>query len=229
LPATIGLLFSGGIDSAILLLDLVEHGHVVQPLYIDSQLHWQQAEFKAARKFLSTLASSAVRECVVLQLPLADVYGDHWSISGRDIPQAGTPDEAVCLPGRNPLLIIKARLWCQRHRIRQLALGSLGTNPFSDATADFFERFEDVLNQSDDGDVRLVRPFAELDKRQVMQLARPELIALSFSCLAPQGEYHCGRCNKCEERQAAFRLIDARDPTEYAAATIGSDARVKAP
>jgi 7-cyano-7-deazaguanine synthase len=138
-------------------------------------------------------------------------------MTGIGVPSADSPDDAVYLPGRNTLLIIKARLWCQQHDIGQLALGSLGTNPFADATTVFFDGFEGVLNQADSGHVRLLRPFASFDKRQVMRLARPELLGLTFSCLDPRGDLHCGRCNKCEERQMAFRLIDMEDPTKYAA------------
>ena len=68
----------------------------------------------------------------MLKLPLADIYGDHWSITGRNIPVAGTSDEAVYLPGRNAILIIKAALWCQLHGIKELALATLASNPFKD-------------------------------------------------------------------------------------------------
>jgi 7-cyano-7-deazaguanine synthase len=39
---------------------------------------------------------------------------------------------------------------------------------------------------------------------------------LTFSCLAPQGRRHCGRCNKCAERKRAFRQAGIPDPTKYA-------------
>ena len=38
----------------------------------------------------------------------------------------------------------------------------------------------------------------------------------TFSCLAPIDGRHCGRCNKCAERQAGFRAAGMRDPTQYA-------------
>jgi 7-cyano-7-deazaguanine synthase len=146
-------------------------------------------------------------------LPLADVYGDHWSITGRNIPEAGTPDEAVFLPGRNALLVIKAALWCQMHGIRELAIATLASNPFEDASDSFFAQMEQVFTATGPP-IRLVRPFAELSKQQVMELGRAFPLEFTFSCIAPQDGVHCGQCNKCDERQAAFRSIDRQDPIQ---------------
>ena len=56
-PSTprIGLLFSGGLDSAILLGHLLQGGSRVRPFYIDSNLVWQTAELKSTRRFLSAM------------------------------------------------------------------------------------------------------------------------------------------------------------------------------
>src|SRR5437868_4623769 len=110
---TIGVLTSGGLDSAILVGHLLSQGRRVQPFYIRSGLVWERAERAAARRFLQALKSPSLAELVTLELPLADLYAGHWSISGQGTPDAESPDEAVFLPGRNALLIIKAALWCQ--------------------------------------------------------------------------------------------------------------------
>jgi 7-cyano-7-deazaguanine synthase len=159
---------------------------------------------------------------VVLALPLADLYDDHWSITGRDVPQANEPDELVYLPGRNPLLVIKAHVWCRLHGMSQLALGSLASNPFADASDEFFRQFEAAMDHAVSGHVELVRPLAAMDKRGVMELGRRLPLGLTFSCLAPRGEMHCGRCNKCAERQRAFRDAGLADSTHYATARPAS-------
>jgi 7-cyano-7-deazaguanine synthase len=154
---------------------------------------------------------------VVLSLPLADLYGDHWSISGRNVPAADDVDERVYLPGHNPLLLIKANVWCRLHDVEQLALGVLAHNPFADATDAFFLPFAAAMDQAMSGTVELIRPLATMDKRQVMRRGDGAPLALTFSCLAPRGNTHCGTCNKCAERQRAFREAGIVDPTEYAA------------
>lgn len=212
----IGLLLSGGLDSGILLGRLLEQGHSVQPFYVRSQLVWEEVEQAALQGFLEAMASKRLAELVVLDMPLADVYEGHWSLSGEGTPGATSPAEAVYLPGRNALLVIKAAVWCQRHGIRRLALGVLASNPFADAGWKFFSDLQSALNVGLGSRLRIVRPFARLGKRRVMQLGRHLPLAKTFSCIAPMNGLHCGQCNKCAERRDAFELIGMRDPTVYA-------------
>jgi 7-cyano-7-deazaguanine synthase len=213
---TIGLLLSGGLDSAILLGHLLGQDRPVQPFYVRSHLTWEEAELAAARRFLAALARPALAGLIVLEMPLADVYEQHWSVTGRAVPDAASPDTAVYLPGRNALLAIKPMVWCCLHGIEELALAVLGSDSFHDASDDFFERFQSAMARAMDGGVRLVRPLARLEKRQGMELGRGLPLELTFSCIAPVDGRHCGRCNKCAERMAAFRAAAVRDPTAYA-------------
>lgn len=214
---TIGVLTSGGLDSAILVGHLLAQGRSVQPFYIRSQLVWERAELAAARCFLQDVSSPNLAELVTLELPLADLYEGHWSITGRGTPDANSPDEAVFLPGRNALLVIKAALWCQMHGIEELALAPLGTSPFADATPAFFNSLQTALSHNSDRPLRIVLPFANFNKRQVMALGRNLPLEHSFSCIAPWGDLHCGMCNKCAERKAAFAAAGMEDRTVYAA------------
>jgi len=220
---TIGLLVSGGLDSSILLAHLLQEGRRVQPFYVRCDLYWQAAELAALERFLLAVASPDLEKLVTFDLPLADVYQRHWSITGKGVPGADTPDEAVYLPGRNALLIIKAALWCQLNGINEIALAPLGSNPFPDATGDFFREFSAVLNRATNGHLQIVRPFAELHKRRVMELGRNAPLELTFSCIAPIDGLHCGTCNKCAERQTAFRDASMKDPTPYAKISSPSD------
>ena len=222
-PETIGLLLSGGLDSAILLGHLLDQGYRVQPFYVRSQMIWEQEELAAAGRYLAALASRRVEKLVVLEMPIADVYGDHWSLTGRGVPGAASPDAAVYLPGRNALLLIKAALWCQLHGIEQLALAVLRSNPFGDATAEFLADLAAALSRGTGSPIRFLRPLAELGKRQVMELGRRFPLQFTFCCIAPVAGLHCGRCNKCAERIDAFCQIGMDDPTQYACATTPLD------
>lgn len=213
-PSDIALLYSGGLDSSILLLNLLEDGRRVQPLYVQSGLIWEASELRACRRFLQAVACPQLAELVVLELPLADLYQDHWSVTGVGVPGADSPDEAVYLPGRNPLLAVKACVWCQLRGIEQLAIGCLGTSPFADASPEFFRQFQAVMDASLGGRLQIIRPLT--DKRRVMRDGRAAPLELTLSCLLPHGMAHCGQCNKCAERQAAFAAAGLVDPTHYA-------------
>src|SRR6185436_16048969 len=100
-----GLLLSGGIDSAVLLDQLLARGWQVVPFYVRTGCVWQASELDAIERFLAKLEQSAARgsrallDLVVFDMPVDDLYGDHWSLSGTDVPDEHTPDEAVYLPG----------------------------------------------------------------------------------------------------------------------------------
>ena len=194
---TTAILLSGGLDSSILLAYLLEQGADVQPVYVQSQLVWQSAELAAVQQFLAAVRGPRLRSLVTLELPLADLYQGHWSLTGQDPPPADTPDEAVFLPGRNALLIMKPAVWCQLRDIPQLALATLGTNPFADTSPAFFAGLETALNAGAARPLTILRPLSQMTKRQVMRLITGCPLELTFSCIAPQNGLHCGRCNKC--------------------------------
>jgi 7-cyano-7-deazaguanine synthase len=212
----IGVLASGGLDSCILISELLRQGRPVQPFYIRTNLIWEQAEALALGRYLQAVDSSNLRDLTLLELPLTDLYGRHWSTTGDDTPASDAPDEAVFLPGRNALLMVKAAVWCQLNGVRELALASLSTNPFEDATGQFFEHAQAMFNCYDGRPIRIVLPFSDLNKQQVVERGRDYPLELTFSCISPMDDEHCGRCNKCAERQRSFRDAGLEDPTCYA-------------
>jgi 7-cyano-7-deazaguanine synthase len=223
MPATdslsaVAVLISGGLDSGILLGHLLRQGSRVQPIYVRAGLHWESDEFRELKSFLAAMARDRLAPLVTLEMPMADVYGAHWSTTGRGVPDAETDDNAVYLPGRNAILIVKAAVWCRLNGIGQLALAVLGTNPFGDASPEFFGHLEAALEQALDGRMRIVRPFGAMAKSEVMELGRNLPLELTFSCIDPQAGLHCGRCNKCAERQEAFASAGMDDPTKYQSA-----------
>ena len=211
----LAVLISGGLDSAILLGDALRRLSVVHPVYIRCGLCWESTELVYLGRYLRALRCSALQPLTILDQPVQDLYGSHWSITGKDVPGPNSPDEAVFLPGRNMLLLAKSLLWCHLHEAPNLALGSLGTNPFPDASTTFFQGMENLANQSVHGSVRICLPFAGMEKSAVMHLGKGLPLQYSFSCIKPNQERHCGQCNKCAERRHAFATAGMTDPTDY--------------
>jgi 7-cyano-7-deazaguanine synthase len=148
-------------------------------------------------------------------MPVADLYAGHWSLTGRGVPGADTPDDAVYLPGRNVLLLAKAILWCHLRGVPAVALAPLEGNPFPDATPAFFRAYQDVVNGAVGGAVRVVQPYRGLSKAEVLVRGRDLPLERTFSCIRPAGGLHCGACNKCAERRHAFAAAGLPDRTRY--------------
>lgn len=212
------VLASGGLDSAILLHHLADEGGPIHPLFVRQGFAWERVEHLWLTRFLAAAPRPELRPAEVLVLPLADLYPEsHFGRSGA-VPAAGTPDEDCYLPGRNVTLLAKAAFRAADLGLPRIALGSLGSNPFPDATPTFFEKMGEALSLGLDHDLEIRAPFLELRKEEVLRLGRGLPLELTFSCMDPAGESHCGRCAKCHERRTAFRAAGVSDPTPYAAA-----------
>jgi len=212
----VAVLVSGGVDSAILVAEYLRQGVTVHPLYVQFGLAWEHTEEAHLRRFLDTLPELRRRPLVVLEAPVASLYDAHWSVSGEGVPDERTADDAVYLPGRNLLLLTPPSVWCAHHDVRVIALGTLKGNPFPDATDDFFGDFSALAARAMDVPLEVVTPFAQLAKTDVLELGRGLALEHTFSCIDPQQDRHCGRCNKCFERRSAFSASAIEDRTAYA-------------
>ena len=214
----VAVLASGGVDSSVLVADQSRRGEVVQPIYIRFGLAWEDAEEEHLRRFLGSLPPDCqARPLVALEFPVADVYGTHWSMSGGEVPDEGTPDSAVYLPGRNLLLLAKSSVWCALNDFGTVALGTLKANPFADSGAEFLDGMASLASLALDRPLAVKTPFAGSTKAEVLGRGRHLALELTFSCISPQGGEHCGRCNKCAERRRAFAASGLADRTAYAA------------
>ena len=210
------VLVSGGLDSAILLADMVNHKFPkVWPIFIQCGLYWEKTELQYLRKFITAIESPNLGELIVLDIPVSDLYKDHWSLTGINVPDTESPDEAVFLPGRNVLLTAKSLLWCNLNQVKSLSLAVLESNPFPDATDSFFLGMEHTINESVSGHVKLLRPYAGMHKTDVLKLGREAPLEHTFSCIYPTNGVHCGKCNKCAERKNGFINASMKDPTSY--------------
>lgn len=220
--SSLAVLVSGGLDSAVLLAQSRSSYAAVHPLFVRFGLAWEAAELRSLRRFLEAIAAPSLRPLVLLDMPVGDLYGNHWSLTGKGVPDAGTPDEAVFLPGRNVFFLAKAVVWCHLRGVGSLALAPLEANPFPDATPAFFKSYSAIVNEAIGGRVQVVQPYRGLSKAEVLRRGKDLPLGLTFSCIRPQrgprGDLHCGQCNKCAERRQGFADAGLDDPTAYAGA-----------
>jgi 7-cyano-7-deazaguanine synthase len=215
------VLFSGGLDSAVLLAMELERADraPVWPIHVRAGLAWEDAEARAIAGLLATTPfAGRAQPATTLTVDMREVYAPtHWAIEGRP-PAYDTPDEDVYLEGRNIILIAKAAVWCARMNVPRLALGPLLGNPFPDATPEFFDTMARAMSLGLARPFTIAAPIATMHKEDVVKLGveRAVPLELTLSCMNPAGDHHCGRCSKCRERQDAFRAAAVTDRTPYA-------------
>ena len=211
MPST-AVLFSGGLDSAVLVAHELERagdGHV-QPIHVRSGLAWEDAERRTIDRLLAGAPyAGRVPPVITLTVDMREVYPPtHWAVTGTP-PARDTPDEDVYLDGRNIILASKAAVLCARLKIGRLVLGPLAGNPFPDATPDFFAAMSRALSLGLGHAIELAAPFATMHKEDVIRLGRRLGVPLerTLSCMNPQADdAPCGRCSKCRERDDAFSI-----------------------
>jgi 7-cyano-7-deazaguanine synthase len=218
----VAVLYSGGLDSAVLLAQAAQAG-AVQPIYVSAGLAWEDQERTRATALLRTLPGhERIRPLAALGVDMRDVYpATHWAVRG-EAPAFDTPDEDVYIEGRNIVLLSKASVFMARAKIHRVLMGTLAGNPFPDASAAFFRSMADALSVGLAWQVDIDAPFASMHKADVIRLGASLGVALedSLSCMQPQGGLHCGRCSKCRERRDAFVEAGISDRTRYAAAPV---------
>lgn len=209
------VLVSGGVDSSVLLAELATQCRQVFPLYVRAGLVWEEAELHWLRQFIAALRNERVQELTVLSLPVTDLYGAHWSVTGEGVPGYTSALHENYLPGRNLILLVKAAVFCALRGIHAVALAPLKENPFPDATEAFFRACEVVVREGLGLSWRVLTPFRYLHKAEVVRWGRALPLALTFSCAQPVGTRHCGCCTKCAERRRGFHEAGVPDPTVY--------------
>ena len=203
------VLTSGGIESAALLSFYAEKKRDIYPLYVRHGFRWEKAELYWLKKLLASFRKRSLRPLTVLEAPLNLLLKNHWSVRGKSVPSKTSEDASVYLPGRNLLLVSFANAFCATKKIRRIAIGTLGTNPFPDGTAEFSHMLEKITRQRDGKTVKIERPFGKLSKPEAMKLARETPFHLTFSCIHPKGFSHCEKCNKCAEREKVAAFFNA--------------------
>jgi 7-cyano-7-deazaguanine synthase len=186
------VLLSGGLDSAVLLADEVvraRDGAMVYPVYVSAGLAWERAEREiVARLLAAPPLAGRTAPLASLTVDMQDVYAaSHWAVAGRP-PAYHTPDEDVYLPGRNVVLLAKAGIFAAVAKLDRIVMGTLGHNPFPDATPAFRTAMAAALTLGLARDLRVDAPYAEKSKAEVIrrgvELGVP--FELTLSCMNPK-------------------------------------------
>jgi len=213
-PRGVVVMASGGLDSCVLVAHEAARGRLVFPLFIRSGLNWEGTELRWLRRFLRALPARIarrVRPIAVVAQSARDLYGAHWSTTGRGTPGWRAADNAVYLPGRNILLLAAGSAFAAREGIPRIAVGPLAGNPFPDASPAFFRMMQRALAEGLGFPIRVEAPFQKLHKAALIRKHSRLPLHLTFSCSRPARGRHCGACAKCRERILAFREAQVED------------------
>ncbi len=213
------LIYSGGLDSSVLLYHLVRAGHEVFALSVDyGQRHLR--ELDSAHLLAAGLG---VEHRVVDITSLGSLLmGSALTDRSVEVPDGHYTEpsmRATVVPNRNMVLLALAGAWAITLQAESITYAAHAGDHaiYPDCRPAFAEAMQAALALSDWHPLRLDRPFIDLDKAAIVRHGATLGVPFehTWSCYRG-GTLHCGRCATCVERREAFHLAGLTDPTPYA-------------
>jgi len=214
------IVYSGGLDSTVLLYHLRASGHELHALSIDyGQRH--RCELDRAADLCEELGIphptadlSAIQPLLAgssLTSPEIEVAEGHYTEESM---------KSTVVPNRNMIFLALATGHALSIKAGQVAYAAHSGDHaiYPDCRNEFAEAMAAAIRIADWNPVELMRPFVDWTKADIVhrgaELGVP--FARTWSCYKG-GAQHCGRCGTCIERREAFDLAKVEDPTPYAA------------
>lgn len=214
------LIYSGGLDSTVLLYHLRAGGDHVHALSVNyGQRH--RCELKNAESTCKTLGTpfriadlSAIQPLIAgssLTSPEIDVAEGHYTEESM---------KSTVVPNRNMILLSIATGYALSIGAEQIAYAAHSGDHaiYPDCRNEFADAMAEAIRLADWNSVELIRPFVNWTKADIARRGAELGVPFDQTWSCYKGKtLHCGRCGTCIERREAFDLANVPDPTLYEA------------
>lgn len=216
------VVFSGGLDSACYAAELAAR----YELYGITFSYGQRAsrELEAAAELAGAVG---LREHRIADMGfMSGLYGGSNALTGS----GPVPEEfhsSIVVPARNAVFLAVAAAWALETGAGTVAYAAhTGDLNYPDCRPEFAAKLAEALNLAEaDGiasgakrSIAIASPYAEgrskADLLRAGHAALGERVFSTWSCYLG-GREHCGRCESCRNRRAAFKEAGIRDLTRY--------------
>jgi 7-cyano-7-deazaguanine synthase len=212
------VIYSGGMDSTVLLFHLRSAGYDVRALSVDyDQRHRKELE-----------CASSICRVIGIHHEVADLRGITHLLKGSsltdsevDVPEGHYAEEsmkATIVPNRNMIMLSVAIGYAISQKAQFVAYGAHAGDHtiYPDCRPEFAAALNTAALLADWHQVELLRPFIRLTKAEIVKRGAELNVPFEMTwCCYKGGEHHCGLCGTCVERAEAFNLAGLQDPTDY--------------
>lgn len=212
------VIYSGGMDSTVLLYHLRSQGYDVRALSVDyGQRH--RNELNSARSI-----------CRMTGIPheVADLRGITHLLKGSsltdlevEVPEGHYAEEsmkATVVPNRNMIMLSVAIGYAISLKAQFVAYGAHAGDHtiYPDCRPEFAAAINTAALLADWHQIELLHPFIRLTKAEIAKRGAELKVPFELTWSCYKGDVrHCGLCGTCVERAEAFTLAGLQDPTEY--------------
>jgi 7-cyano-7-deazaguanine synthase len=207
------LIYSGGLDSTSALYaykDLIKLA-----ISFNYGSRHNHREIEMARLNCEKLGI----EHMIINIEEVFKYMKSSLLGSEDVPHGHYEADnmaSTVVPFRNGILLSIATGIAESNKLKYVMLAShKGDNAqYPDCTPEFNEHMNGAIRAGTANNVKLMAPFAMLDKKEIAELgvASGVVPELTYSCYEGDAE-HCGKCGTCVER--IWALSEVNDDTLY--------------
>jgi 7-cyano-7-deazaguanine synthase len=210
---------SGGLDSVTLAYQVGKERELDRLISFDyGQKHKKELEY-AAR----AAADIGVAHNIVDISGIARFFKRSALTGDLEVPEGSYSEDnmqVTVVPNRNAIMLSIAYGIVADEAISAVAVAVHGGDHFiyPDCRPEFIDAFRRMQDVALEGiaDIELLAPYVHMDKADIVRLGAALEVPfhLTWSCYKG-GDFHCGRCGTCIERQEAFNVAGIDDPTVY--------------
>lgn len=211
-------LLSGGVDSTVMLCQLLDSHHTAKALSFDY----------GQRHAIELQHAAQIAEHVGVPWQVADLSTLQGFLGGSSqtsteipVPEGHYTDESMkvtVVPNRNMIMAAVAAAWAISSNFDGIAMAMHAGDHaiYPDCRPDFVHGMKAAMRSIHFTPVSFLAPFLRLTKAEIVSIGFDLEVPfdLTWSCYKG-GAKHCGKCGTCVERREAFELAGVSDPTEY--------------
>lgn len=212
------LVYSGGLDSTVLLYYLLSKKHEVKTLTFNYGSKHNEREYECARKNCELLG---VENKLIKMDFIAENFNSTLLKKGEAIPDGHYQDAVMkktVVPFRNGIMLSIAAGYAESLDYCSVAIANHAGDHaiYPDCTARFINSMMMAIMAGTYKKISIYSPFLNMDKSQIVSMGKELKVPFkhTYSCYKG-GEKACGTCGTCRERREAFDLAKLTDEVSY--------------
>ena len=230
------IIFSGGLDSTVLLYDVASKLEEGEVLYCLNFFYGQKHSIECARAaaVVDHLAAISNNKVILHEISLKHVF-DYLQTSALlngeyDIPKAkdvlGDPQPLSYVPNRNMIMLSTAVGFAESTESNEVYYGAQQADTLSgywDASAEFLEAINRVICLNRKNSIEIKAPLMTMNKEEIIRRGAELNVPfeLTWTCYDPVyipgvKTLSCGECVACANRLQGFINAGLKDSMEYA-------------
>lgn len=209
------VVLSGGPDSTVVAYWAKKQGYGINCL---SFKYGQIAEKETNQaKLIAKILDAPIK--VIDMSSLKEIFMGVTSLCDRNIALTPVFSQPIVVPFRNAIFLSIAVSYAETVGANKIFYGAHGSDAanYPDCREEFYKSMEQTAQLGTEMKLGIKAPFSGVSKAEVIKIGT-ELgvpFELTWSCYLDRVK-HCGKCESCMNRKAAFKEAGIADLTEYA-------------